>query len=178
MMTHCSFDVVNEFVPRIPEQRCTGEDDTIERICVAPTIIDALNAIPQAGIVVENMQKLGLPVIIHVYYLKADKLMENSEVRKYVPDACTTGESWILEKPYGVFRIDYEIMNCKLRHTTDSEGQRIVNIICPEIKRVKHQSNVENFVKKYGKHSKSLFEKFDFRTILSNFEPEWIEKLR
>lgn len=79
-MVHVSFDLVDEFIPRVPKQRCEGENNTIKRICVAPSIIEALNAIPQAGLVVRNMKSLGLPVIIHCYYLKADKVMSNDEV--------------------------------------------------------------------------------------------------
>lgn len=48
---HVSFDIVEKFIPRVPRQRCQGEDMSIPRICVADTILDAINAIPQAGIV-------------------------------------------------------------------------------------------------------------------------------
>ena len=63
-MVHVSFDLVDEFIPRVPKQRCEGENNTIKRICVAPSIIEALNAIPQAGFVVRNMKSLGLPCLI------------------------------------------------------------------------------------------------------------------
>ena len=52
---HVSFDIVDEFTPRVPRQRCPGEDETVPRICVAEDILNAVNAVPQAGLVMENM---------------------------------------------------------------------------------------------------------------------------
>lgn len=48
---HISFDIVDEFTPRVPRQRCPGEDETVPRICVAEDILNAVNAVPQAGLV-------------------------------------------------------------------------------------------------------------------------------
>ena len=69
---HVSFDIVDEFIPRVPRQRCPGEDETVPRICVAEDILNAVNAVPQAGLVMENMKSLGLPVVIHAYYLTGE----------------------------------------------------------------------------------------------------------
>lgn len=69
-MVHCSFDTVTEFNPRVPKQRVEGmftEDDKIKRICVAPTVQQALRGIPQSGMVMETMKKLKLPIIVHAY---------------------------------------------------------------------------------------------------------------
>lgn len=41
-LIHVSFDEVEQFIPRIPEQICPGEDNTIPRICAAPSVIKAL----------------------------------------------------------------------------------------------------------------------------------------
>lgn len=43
---HISFDIVNEFIPRVPRQRCLGEDETVPRICVTEDILNAVNAVP------------------------------------------------------------------------------------------------------------------------------------
>lgn len=101
---HVSFDIVDEFIPRVPRQRCPGEDETVPRICVAEDILNAVNAVPQAGLVMENMRSLGLPVVIHAYYLTGEG-MGKEEVQNYVPDAKLTGEFWLTENPgkYGVW---------------------------------------------------------------------------
>lgn len=182
-MIHVSFDLVNEFIPRVPKQRCEGENDTIRRICVAPNIIKALNAIPQAGLVVRNMKSLGLPVIIHCYYLKADKVLINDEVRKYVPDAEFTGETWILEKPKGVNRVDYEITDCIVRQGVDVFGNEQFEVLFPEIKRVKYQSNIDNFFKVFARNPnerkiREIFEMESYRKVLVNFDDEMIEKAK
>lgn len=183
MMIHCSFDAVDEFIPRVPKSRCNGEDNTIKRICVAPTIAQALNSIPQAGLVVENMQALRLPVIFHCYYLKADRIMSNEEVQKYVPDAKFSGEFWVMEKPKIVTRLDYEITDCKIWHSRDINGNEIVYIVSPVIKQVKKQSNVENFFKAFPNSHKEeivrkIFKKHGFRTVMLNFDDEIIGKIK
>lgn len=182
-MVHVSFDLVDEFIPRVPKQRCEGENDTIKRICVAPSIIEALNAIPQAGLVVRNMKSLGLPVIIHCYYLKSDKVMSNDEIQKYVPDAEFTGEMWILEKPKAVNRVDYEITDCIVKQGVDVFENKMFEVRFPEIKRVKHQSNIDIFFKVFS-HSpnerkmREIFEKQSYRKIIANFDDEIIERVK
>lgn len=182
-MIHVSFDLVDEFIPRVPKHRCEGENNTIKRICVAPSIIEALNAIPQAGLVVRNMKSLGLPVIIHCYYLKADKVMSNDEVQKYVPDAEFTREMWILEKPKAVNRIDYEITDCIVKQGVDVFGNEQFEVRLPEIERIKHQSNIDNFFKVFchnpnERKMRGIFEKQSYRKVLATFDDEIIEKAK
>lgn len=182
-MVHVSFDLVDEFIPRVPKQRCEGENDTIKRICVAPSIIEALNAIPQAGLVVRNMKSLGLPVIIHCYYLKADNVMSNDEIQQYVPDAEFTGEMWILEKPKAVNRVDYEIADCIVKQGVDAFGNEQFEVRLPEIKQVKYQSNIDNFFKVFShnpneRKMRKIFEKQSYRKVLANFDDEIIEKAK
>ena len=57
---HISFDIVDEFTPRVPRQRCPGEDETVPRICVAEDILNAVNAVPQAGLVMEKYEKISV----------------------------------------------------------------------------------------------------------------------
>lgn len=182
-MIHVSFDLVDEFIPRVPKHRCEGENNTIKRICVAPSIIEALNAIPQAWLVVRNMKSLGLPVIIHCYYLKADKVMSNDEVQKYVPDAEFTREMWILEKPKAVNRIDYEITDCIVKQGVDVFGNEQFEVRLPEIERIKHQSNIDNFFKVFchnpnERKMRGIFEKQSYRKVLATFDDEIIEKAK
>lgn len=183
-MIHVSFDLVDEFIPRVPKQRCMGENDTIKRICAAPSIIEALNAIPQAGLVVRNMKSLGLPVIIHCYYLKAGKVMSNEEVQEYVPDATDTREMWILEKPKAVNRVDYEITDCIVKQGVDAFGNEQFEVRLPEIKRVKHQSNIDNFFKVFSyslskeREMREIFEMQSYRKVLANFDDDIIEKVK
>ena len=68
---HVSFDVVDTFKPRVPKSRIEGEDDTIPRICVSNRILDCVNAMPSGPETIQAMQQLGLPAIIHAYYMHA-----------------------------------------------------------------------------------------------------------
>lgn len=68
-LVHVSFDEVERFVPRVPKQICPDEDNTTPRICVAPNILSAIQAMPQGGTVAYNMARIGVPVVIHAYYI-------------------------------------------------------------------------------------------------------------
>lgn len=171
---HVSFDIVDEFIPRVPRQRCPGEDGTIPRICVTEDILNAVNAVPQAGLVMENMKNLGLPVIIHAYYLTG-KGMEKEEVQKYVPDAKMTGEFWLTEKPESVRRVDYEIVDFTTETVKDPFGHDLTAVVTISFSECEYQDNVENFLHSFEDASKDrmersrrIFEENSFRTVMSN----------
>ena len=67
-LVHVSFDEVERFVPRVPKQICPDEDNTTPRICVAPNILSAIQAMPQGGTVAYNMARIGVPVVIHANF--------------------------------------------------------------------------------------------------------------
>jgi len=116
---HCSFDIVDEFIPRVPTTRCKIEDKTTPRICVAPDIRHCLAAMPSAGRIIEWTRAAGLSVILHVYYLTADKVL--TDVKDKVADAEFTREMWLLEKPASVRRVDYEIVSLDEKDILDIE---------------------------------------------------------
>lgn len=184
-LVHVSYDLVDKFVPRIPKQRAKDENASIERICVAPDISHAMLAIPQFATVAEYMRELKLPVIIHVYYLESNSIMNWEEVAKYVPDAPYTKESWILEEPASVHRVDYEIVNFKIKQGHDTNGDELACILEYKLKRCKYQSNVDIFLNSFirnadvekEKRLRKMFDELSFRGIMSNVGKEIIEKM-
>lgn len=91
-LVHVSFDEVERFVPRVPKQICPDEDNTTPRICVAPNILSAIQAMPQGGTVAYNMARIGVPVVIHAYYIESDAILMPEQIADKVPDAVATGE--------------------------------------------------------------------------------------
>ena len=138
---HCSFDIVDEFIPRVPTTRCKIEDKTTPRICVAPDIRHCLAAMPSAGRIIEWTRAAGLSVILHVYYLTADKVL--TDVKDKVADAEFTREMWLLEKPASVRRVDYEIVSCSIQDGKDILGDPIKRILNAEIRRVPYADNLK-----------------------------------
>ena len=176
---HVSFDIVDQFVPRIPKQRCPEEDATISRICVAENLTMAINSLPQAGEAVCAMKNLKLPIIIHAYYIKGEG-MNNEEVRKYVPDAEFSGEYWITSVPSSVRRIDYEITEFEDKTIQDRFGHDRIVLWGIQTKRCKFQDNVAIFLEKCEKNSernelrKKAFDDNTYRTLLATFYKERI----
>lgn len=107
-LVHVSFDEVERFVPRVPKQICPDEDNTTPRICVAPNILSAIQAMPQGGTVAYNMARIGVPVVIHAYYIESDAILMPEQIADKVPDAVATGEMWVMAVPAAVRRYGYE----------------------------------------------------------------------
>ena len=138
-MVHVSFDVVDNFYPRIPMYQITNENNSIKRICVTNSIRNSLEDVPGLYRILHNMQKLKLPLIIHAYYMVSKSFFISDEIHKYVPDANTTKEIWILDKPNTVRRIDYEIVDPDF---IMCDG--MILLMNYKLKRVKFQDNVMN----------------------------------
>ena len=147
-LIHCSFDEVYQFIPRVPKSRTDWEDDQIKRICVAPTIQDCLNAMPGAGQAIRWIRAAGMPVILHAYYLEADKV--EYDTSDYVLDAEFTHEMWVLEEPKDWKRIDYEITSCSLIDGTDLTGKKIIGVRNVELKRTSYTDNLRSLIEGAG----------------------------
>lgn len=160
---HLSFDLVEEFVPRIPKSRLETEDGVTPRICVAKYISQALPAMPAAGKTIEAMLEIGMPVIIHAYYLQSEAVIQTEDLLEAVPDARYTREMWITEKPKKVWRVDYELRDLFLYHTKDMYGKEIVIPDAYALKRVYNQDNWKNFLLRM-----KIKETDEFREIIAN----------
>lgn len=184
-LIHVSFDEVENFTPRVPEQRCPNEDETIPRICVAPTIRNALLAIPQAGEVIYYMERLHLPIIIHAYYIESDSVLMSKEVVDKVPDAMGTKEMWVTKVPDVVRRVDFELVDPVIAKRKDMNGtcERVV-IGYDSLRRVKFQDNWRNLATKAIKSADKI-EYFmrnkpdiSYRTFMSNLDDELLKNMR
>lgn len=150
-MIHVSFDLVDNFIPRLPKQRAINEDCTVKRICVAPSLRSALMAIPKAGQVVHTLKRIGLPVILHAYYLNSDSVLMSEQISSKVPDALFTGEMWLTDVPQSVYRVDYELVDSYVPELTDLYGVKERFVVCSTFRKVKYQSNWRNFAYKVAK---------------------------
>lgn len=177
-LIHVSFDEVEQFIPRIPEQICPGEDNTIPRICAAPSVIKALQAIPQAGEVIYYMRRIGVPIIIHAYYLESQSVLTPDQIADKVPDALATGETWITEIPVVVRRFDYEIVNPFIIKKKDGNGtvERFL-VGYDSLKRVDYQDNWRNLARKMGRGKRSHKPDLTYRCFMSNLDDDLLKLL-
>lgn len=99
MLYHVSFEDVEEFVPKIPEQQLKAEDSSIKRICFAKSIRGALTAMPESYYALKGMMKLKkIPPLIHVYSIDENTVdfKDTYDIEQYVLDAEYTEECWVL----------------------------------------------------------------------------------
>ena len=178
-LIHCSFDEVYSFEPRVPKSRSEYEDDQIKRICVSPTIRQCIDAIPRAGNIMRFMREVGMPVVIHAYYLEADKV--EYDTTEYVPDADVTGEMWILEKPTDWKRIDYELTSFALKDGKDRNGSDITWVYGVWPVRHKYTDNLRELIEGIGENYdrfRSECPDISFRLLAGNATPEMIQDFK
>lgn len=174
-MVHVSFDVVSEFIPRVPQNRISGEDAVTKRICVAPDILSALRALPRAGDTIQTMLTLNMPVVIHAYYLESEHYLYTNEIKDLVPDAEITGEMWILQRPVAVRRVDYEIQNVEITERLDQHDKQFYYLLGGRLKRTKFQDNWENLFLLFGsskKHAEEFKSRIEFAPMIKAVGPE------
>lgn len=167
-MVHVTFDLVNEFIPRIPEQRIEGmynEDSKTARICVSGDIHKAVRAIPQFAQVLNYMKALELPLLIHAYYMKSESIYKPTILE--VPDVNWTDEFWILESPDKVYRRDYIITDYKTIHLKDLNGTNAEFVSTIHFKPAAYQDDYQNLCKIFQTDSSKFPKNILFRTFLS-----------
>ena len=164
-LIHCSFDLVDNFIPRVPDSRVKWqgkeyEDSKTPRICVAPTVLQCLKAMPKAGEIIRWMRAVGLKPIVHAYYLESDNVQVCT--MDDVPDADITGEMWILDKPNDWHRIDYEIVSCAMEDGKDMFGRSVVAIHGVEIARTAYTDNLKDLIQGLGLEYGDFMKRFPF----------------
>lgn len=109
MLFHISSDILDAetklFTPRVPENRCEGEDDTIPRICFSNNVLGCIKAIPDSYDGVYNRVRLqkekGIPALFSVYSVDEEKLSKDiirtpEQLQHLIPDALQNSEYWII----------------------------------------------------------------------------------
>lgn len=183
VLCHCSFEPVEKFVPRIPSQRCPTEDDTIPRICVSENIKYCINAIPQGVEVLQYMQKLEMPMIVHVYYF-AEECYEPMDIVGYVPDAVVSHEHWIMTKPSEVRHQVIRITDFFSKQVTDQYGVKHGMIVAMDYENEGNASLHDNMLNlarvmevPEEMVKKEPFTDLDFRTIMFQLGDKFVEML-
>lgn len=164
-LIHCSFDLVEKFIPRVPGSKAVYdgkeyEDSTTPRICTAPSVLYCLRAIPKAGDVLRWMMEVGMKPVIHAYYLQSGNIKACTS--DDVPDVDTTHEIWVLEKPEKVIRRDYEIISCSMHDGKDMLGQNYVWIDSLTLKRVPDTDNLKDLIEGLGLDHGAFLERFPY----------------
>jgi len=124
---HLSNDcnIINEFLPRIPEDRAKDEDDKIPRISLSSTIEGCLTAAPWGGIDLEDLFWEDGSFLIRVYEFDIDDLSlsnllppEYLFTKDLVIDSIVTREFWYTNQPikpsrsYLIEVDNYKINSC------------------------------------------------------------------
>lgn len=104
-----------EFIPKVPDRTCENEDITQRRICVCPTIKDAINAFPYKEDIVNWHMKFYKDTYLAVYDINTNDYISDKELNGLVPDVHITKEHWILN-PFKIKPQMLKIKDMKLEH--------------------------------------------------------------
>ena len=97
-------EIIEEFVPRVPEMRLNSEDGETKRVCVSKSIKGGLSGIPNIVSRLEEQFDEDNNPRVRVYEFEYDETSENfidSDTlyeKDLVMDSLETEECWILEK--------------------------------------------------------------------------------
>lgn len=97
------------FVPRVPESRMTGEDETTPRICFSTDITECLKSLPDSYDGVYNkvyrQETEGVPALFSLFQTSSDEIEsrhlvapEELVAKSLVPDAVKHQEHWITKE--------------------------------------------------------------------------------
>ncbi len=92
-----STDEISE-VPRLPRNYANGENITIPRVSLAPSILYAVIGSEGVSRIKNKNTIRSLAINYSVYGLLSEtKIMSSNEIAQYVPDALHTHEVWAIE---------------------------------------------------------------------------------
>ena len=113
-------DIIEEFVPRVPDSRAKDEEGETPRVSLSPTIEGALTAVPWGGMQLENELWDEGSFLIRVYEFDIEDLDINSLIppqylysKNLVIDSRITKEHWYLKnlKPSRTYLIEIDSYN-------------------------------------------------------------------
>lgn len=105
-------DIIEEFVPKIPSATMDGENHSIPRICLCPTIEDCINAASwgHSNLIYRKPNEVFRVYMFDEKDIKKENYMNSNELweQGLVPDAYITNEIWVINqklKPIDVYYI-------------------------------------------------------------------------
>lgn len=199
---HLSEDIYNdilEFNPRVPKSILSGEDDKINRVCIAREIKDCINAISYYDSInflyssVEDNEVLSGSRLIKVYEFEINEddglLKDSFEISRYVPDAIFNREYWYMGSliPVSSYIInivdyicDYELsVNCtnvkyELVDIKDIPTKAIIdynmNMFDLDLDEFLEYINENSNIKGYIKDSELVFMLNNFPMVCENYK--------
>ena len=163
---HASFDLVNKFEPRVPQERNSYEEDRTNRICVSTNLLGAVRGIPGSG-----------PVIIHAYYLESLDYYQPSI--QEVPDQDYTNEVWLLKEPLSVIRADYKMEKIQLKNLGKYKEKDLYYIMDADFHPIPYSDNLKNLNQKFHKAEYvSQVMNISFRSFMWNLGEELSDKIK
>lgn len=148
-------DEVN-FIPRVPTYRCKEEDSTTKRICVCPSLEEAISAFPYKGYFANFSLRRKKDNYLSVFKANTDKYLDHEQINDRVPDSHITKEHWILEpfksKPQ-IIKINKLILTGYNKYTCEYHGQ---------VKELEYEADTVQYdrYEEFTLLSKKMFNKF------------------
>lgn len=160
-----------EFIPRVPKYRCKDEDSSIKRICVCPTIRDAISAFPYKGKFVNWDMRRKKNNYLSVYKLKSNNFLTDEQILDKVPDAYLTKEHWILEPVKATPTL------IKIKKLTLSKYNKYTSEYSGEVKSLEYETDISDCDREeeFVFISKKNFKKFSKIAAQNNIQVEVLE---
>ena len=171
LLMHVSFDPVDGFTLRVPENRLPGEDDKVPRICLSDFVHSALTSMPYGGIALRGMLDFRkAAAVLHLYtaaYAGGGGFIEPELVQSQfgVWDAIAMHEWWSVDRVPEFTHCIAVVKDATLREYRDINGniQALVDAVQYDMVAALPENAPELYFKKRGLNVsvRSIFKYFD-----------------
>jgi hypothetical protein len=144
------------FVPRVPIYRCKEEDSITKRICVCPSLEEAISAFPYKGYFANFLLTRKKDNYLSVFKTNTDNYLDHEQIHDRVPDPHITKEHWLLEpfksKPQ-IIKINKLTLTGYNKYTYEYHGQ---------VKELEYEADTVQYdrYEEFTLLSKQMFNKF------------------
>lgn len=133
---HVSYDKIGRFTPRIPQNRCPGENGAIPRICLSDSIEHCINALPCRAEPIRRSMNAGASVGLFVYTFypeDEETILCPEQISHMVPDALDNHEYWLLAEPGYFEEIECRVVSAEFTRGSKFSGIRKITLGTPTL---------------------------------------------
>lgn len=133
---HVSYNKIDRFTPRIPQNRCPGENDSIPRICLSDSIEGCINALPCSAEPIRRAMNADASIGLFVYTFypeDEETILCPEQISHMVPDALDNHEYWLMAEPDYFEETECRVISAEFIPGTQFSGIRKIILGTPTL---------------------------------------------
>ena len=173
ILYHVSLEPIAQFVPRIPKNVTSGENQTIARICLSESVTNCINKMPGHASSLIGLKLCDIDPIIYIYEFRIRSnnkhLLTPEDLHDMVPDF--DGEYWLTKTPKAIREYKALVTDFHANHMVDQDGNEFYTIKDLKYHFVSDsRDNRQSLIDKVDGNQKivQILDRYGVRTVMSN----------